>query len=623
MFIVGVLLGLQVILAGARELSVSKQGSDTGDGSAEHPFLTISAAAQAAQPGDVITVQAGIYRERIDPPRGGTSDTQRIVYQAAPGAKVEIAGSEEVKTWVKVQGDVWKATLPNSFFGSFNPYADRLHGDWFQPLSRQRHTGMVYLNGAWMIEAATLDDVLNPAAMEPLFFAGVGPAQTTIWARFKGVDPNAQRVEINVRQTVFYPSKTGINYLTVRGFTLRDAATPWAPPTTEQVGLIGTNWSKGWIIENNVVTHSTCSGISLGKYGDAWDDQRNGSGGGYQRYLETVQRARQYDWDGDHIGHHIVRNNTVSYCDQAGINGSLGAIFSQVTGNDIYQIANRGQLEGAEVAGIKFHAAIDVLIGHNRIHDTRLGLWMDWMAQGTRITGNLCYRNGGDLMMEVDHGPYLVNNNLFLSPASLLDVSEGGAYVYNLIAGTMRDNTDQRSTPYFQAHSTVIAGDHDFGGGDDRFFNNLFSGNGVRAGARSQIVAGNPAHLVGFGLALYDTRKFPLLTGGNVYFHGAFPYAGETGAVEVPGVLGIKVVENGNQVTLQINPGSALTRAQTREVTAALLGTTQVSKLGYENPDGSPLLVDTDYFGKTRSGEHPTAGPFEGLGEGAQTLRVW
>jgi alpha-N-arabinofuranosidase len=622
----GVVLLFQAIATSglvAREFEVSVQGSDADDGSAAHPLRTISAAARLAQPGDTITVHAGIYRERIDPPRGGTSDGRRIVYQAAAGEKVEIAGSEEVKSWVKVQGDVWKATLPNSFFGGFNPYSDRIHGDWFQTTSKQRHTGMVYLNGDWMLEAATLDDVMDAKATAPFFFAGVGRDETTIWARFKGVDPNRQRVEINVRQTVFYPSRTGIDYLTVRGFTLRDAATPWAPPTTEQVGLIGTNWSKGWIIENNVVTHSTCSGISLGKYGDAWDDQRNGSGGGYQRYLETVQRAESRGWDGNHIGHHIVRNNIVCYCDQAGINGSLGAIFSEVTGNDIYEIANRGQIQGAEVAGIKFHGAVDVLIAHNRIHNTRLGMWMDWMAQGTRITGNLFYRNGEDLMMEVDHGPYLVDNNLFLSRATLLDVSEGGAYVNNLIAGTMRNNSDKRSTPYFKAHSTVIAGDHDLGGGDDRFFNNLFVGDGKAADARSRPVDGKPTHLIGYGLSVYDTRKFPLETVGNVYFNEALPYAREAGAVKAPGDLGIKVVEHGGHVELQLDPGSAVTRAKTRLATTALLGTTRVSQLGFENPDGSPLRVDTDYFGEARNGKHPTAGPFENLKASPQTIEVW
>ena len=88
------------------------------------------------------------------------------------------------------------------------------------------------------------------------------------------------------------------------------------------------------------------------------------------------------------------------------------------------------------MAGIKLHAAIDVLIQNNRIHNAGRGMWMDWMAQGTRITGNLLYDNStDDLFVEVDHGPFLVDNNLFLSGLSLRDMSEGGAYVHNLMTG--------------------------------------------------------------------------------------------------------------------------------------------------------------------------------------------
>ena len=54
----------------------------------------------------------GVYRERVNPPRGGESDTKRIVYQAASGEQVVITGSEAVKKWEKVQDGVWKATIP-------------------------------------------------------------------------------------------------------------------------------------------------------------------------------------------------------------------------------------------------------------------------------------------------------------------------------------------------------------------------------------------------------------------------------------------------------------------------------------------------------------------------------
>ncbi|MFA7006738.1 MAG: DUF1565 domain-containing protein, partial [Verrucomicrobiia bacterium] len=77
----------------AAEFHVATTGNDTNRGTKAAPLRTIQRAADLAQPGDVITVHEGIYRERINPPRGGSSDKKRIVYQAAPGEKVEIKGS--------------------------------------------------------------------------------------------------------------------------------------------------------------------------------------------------------------------------------------------------------------------------------------------------------------------------------------------------------------------------------------------------------------------------------------------------------------------------------------------------------------------------------------------------
>ena len=109
-----------------------------------------------------------------------------------------------------------------------------------------------------------------------------------------------------------------MNYITVRGFTLRHAATPWAPPTAEQIGLIGTHWSKGWIIEDNTISHSKCVGVALGKYGDQWD---NTSANTAEGYVLTINRALENGWSGENIGHHIVRNNHISHCEQAGVVG--------------------------------------------------------------------------------------------------------------------------------------------------------------------------------------------------------------------------------------------------------------------------------------------------------------
>jgi alpha-N-arabinofuranosidase len=119
-----------------------------------------------------------------------------------------------VKNWEKVQDGVWKATLPNTIFGSFNPFAELIGGDWFDAKDRSHHAGAVYLNGDWLTEAVSLEEVMKPMTAPPLWFASVDTANTVIWAQFKGVDPNAQQVEVNVRRSVFYPEKPGMNPIT-------------------------------------------------------------------------------------------------------------------------------------------------------------------------------------------------------------------------------------------------------------------------------------------------------------------------------------------------------------------------------------------------------------------------
>ena len=72
----------------AADLHVATTGNDAHPGTPSAPLRTIRRAAALAQPGDVITVHAGTHHESINPPRGGESDTRRIVYQAAPGEAV-------------------------------------------------------------------------------------------------------------------------------------------------------------------------------------------------------------------------------------------------------------------------------------------------------------------------------------------------------------------------------------------------------------------------------------------------------------------------------------------------------------------------------------------------------
>ncbi|MHC4646598.1 MAG: right-handed parallel beta-helix repeat-containing protein [Planctomycetota bacterium] len=597
-----VLVAVMTVGVSAKEYHASIRGDDQNEGSSSKPFRTISAAAEVAQPGDIITVHGGTYRERVTPPRGGESDTKRIVYRAADGERVIIKGSEVINGWRKVEGGTWKVSIPNSFFGDFNPYSDLIHGDWFRSRGRNHHTGAVYLNGHWLTEAAEQQEVLKPIEDTPLWFGQVDKTNTNIWAQFKDVNPNETQVEINVRQAVFYPEKTGINYITVRGFTMEHAATPWAPPTAEQIGLIGTHWSKGWIIEDNIIRYSVCTGITLGKHGDEFDNTSQNSAEGY---VKTIERALARGWSKQNIGHHIVRKNHISHCEQAGIVGSMGPVFCTVTGNTIHDIHIRRLFDGAEMAGIKFHGAIDTVISRNHIYRTCLGIWLDWMTQGTRVTGNLLYDNRRDLFVEVNHGPFLVDDNIFLSPRTLLVNSQGGAYVHNLIAGSVSvAHAEGRQTPYHKAHSTEVVGLHGNPSGDDRYYNNIFVGHN--------------------GLTPYDPAKLPVFMVGNVFLKGAKPSKHESSPLVEPDVdPGIKLVEKSDGMYLKITLDKGWAQQQRQMVTTALLGRAKIPGLGYEQADGSPLKIDTDYFGKKRNEANPSAGPFENSDEGELVLKVW
>ena len=632
---------LLTIMAFGKEYHVSVKGNDKNEGTLSYPFKTISFAALIAQPGDIITVHEGTYRERITPIRGGTSDAKRIVYRAAKNEKVEIKGSEVITNWKMVKDGVWNVTIPNTFFGKYNPYKDLILGDWFVSLNRKHHTGEIYLNGKSLYEADSLEKVFNPLrvvnqsminSLTDLLGATytwytVGDEnEITIYANFHNSDPNKELVEINVRESCFYPAESGINYITVSGFHMSQAATQWAAPTAEQIGLIGTHWSKGWIIENNEISDSKCVGITLGKDRKSGHNVwiNNPSKDGSDLYNEVTLKVIQNGWNKDNIGSHIVRNNTIYNCGVGGISGSFGAAFSQIINNHIYDIWTKRLFTGPEKGGIKIHAAIDVVIKGNQIHNTHEAIWLDWMAQGTRVTGNLCYNNDKeDFYAEVDHGPYLVDNNLFLSETAMWDMSEGGAYVHNLIAGKIYcDPQLGRSTPYFKSHSTVLVDVKNIQGGDTQFYNNIFATNDSTS-VPYNIPESWGGH-IGFGLKIYNDVVLPMHTDGNIYLHGALPSKNESNfKVNVGFDPAIKIIKEGRNVFLNITLSKTLKGNKNKLITTELLGKTNVSDCRFENPDGSVLKVDTDFFGNIRNRSNPTAGPFENSGNGRLKLKVW
>jgi hypothetical protein len=615
----------------AKEYHVSVKGNDSNEGSELKPFKTISQAVKFAYPGDVITVHAGTYREWINPVRGGESDSKRIVLRAAPGEKAEIKGSEIIKGWEKQKDGVWKVVIPNSFFGDYNPYQDSIFGDWFNRQGRIHHTGEVFLNGKSLYEKETLDKVMNPVADKNIkdpegstytWFCKSDNNSTTIWANFHQFDPNKELTEISTRRTCIYPEKPGINFITISGFHISQAATQWGAPTAEQVGMIATHWNKGWIIENNVISNSKCSGITLGKERgtghNVWSkDLGNVNNDGNIHYIEVTFRVLRNGWNKENTGSHIVRNNTIFNCEQTGICGSMGAAFCTIENNHIYNIYTKRQFSGAEIGGIKFHAAIDTQIRKNRIHDAGRGLWLDWMTQGTRVSGNLFYNNDmEDIFLEVNHGPFIVDNNILLSPVSIRTQSEGGAYLHNLVTGAVQMWPDlNRFTPYFLPHSTDMAALTTILSGDDRFYNNVLVGLGDKTNSDNKLK---------HGLETYNNARLPVWMSGNIYYNGAKPSDKDVSFVNDSTFNpAVKLVEDGENGYLHITFNENYNNHKGQIVTTEILGKAKIPKAAFDNPDGTPLKIDHDYFGNLRTGETTSAGPFSNLNSGSVVLKVW
>ena len=652
----------------------------SGDGSAQRPFKTISQAAAVAMPGDEVVVAPGIYREDVSPRNAGTQ-RQPIVYRSAVPRGAIITGAEQVKNWTPYQGDVWLLTLPNSFFGKHNPYTTLVFGDWLNQ-GTPAHTGDVFLNDKSLYEQDTLEKVLDPqfydGSWDRAFTKHTWYTQqsqdgenTLIYANFQGKNPNAENVEITVRPHCFWPEAEHVNYITLSGFVVTKAATQWAPPTALQEGMIGPHWSKGWVIEDCEVSHSKCSGISLGKYlqqgnDNKWSHFKYKDGAQTQRDCSCI--AQIDGWSKETIGSHTVRNCDIHDCGQTGIVGNLGCVFSVVENCHIHHINNKRNLAGAEIGGIKFHAAIDVIIRNCHFHHCTRGIWLDWQTQGTRVSCNLFHDNcmpydyllklenreglglGEDLFIEIAHGPCLVDNNILLSERAVKLPTQGVAFVHNLFGGAIAavgrgvkngsqkyDST--RYTPIHMPHRTEITGFMSILHGDVRFYNNVFVQQPVREKMVEMVAdykdnewedenltVGTLTYsgymtesqwkacfegYCGEGAPQNRDRYYmplPVWTGGNVFFNGAKPAdIEEDFTLDTEHHITLELKEENGQYRLETNLMDYLPEAKL--ITSDTLGMAFEPEERFETPEGEDILFDTDFYGSSRM-NHLVAGPF-------------
>jgi len=399
------------------------EASDTGEGTREKPFKTISRAAAMASPGHTIIVHEGIYRERVAPKRGGKPE-QPITYKAAPDENVVISAADIWEPeWIHVTGNVFKAKLGKDLFeenkGGYNPFETKMdlrtrHEDhtvtgipcYEEGYKISLTLGQVIVNNELFMEVSSL----SPSVFKYKNTWKYDSEEQSIYIHFgEGIVPEEQKIEITTRKQCFAPFIRGLGYIHVKGFIMKYAGNQhpggfWKIPENKQAGALSTRSGHHWIIEDNVIKKNKSIGIDFGSEGA----------------VEGVNIPR------DSVRNHIIRDNIIS---DNGIGGIMGAGSRNVVIEDnLIKNNNTLKMRSWEVGGIKTHFFNGTIRRNIIIDNYCYGIWLDNDYTGARVTKNIVHNNRDRaIFLEMGEGPALVDNNI-ISSTKIGPLGEGKNY---------------------------------------------------------------------------------------------------------------------------------------------------------------------------------------------------
>ncbi|MBW8734824.1 MAG: right-handed parallel beta-helix repeat-containing protein [Asticcacaulis sp.] len=399
--------------------NTSAAADDNGPGDQARPFRTINRAAQVLQPGERVVIAAGTYRECVRPARGGDGPSRMISYEAAPGARVCIKGSEILADgWhqetvtpgfrppgsaTPAEGGVttWRHALDGALFpDAYNPFAlPSIMGQWnwldptkvdMGPYLRRR--GLVFVDGMPLepveqlreLAAKALPPVPNftapavpqnglparrrggPVMQEiggmPDARVWVDPSGTAIQIRLTSGTPADHVIEVTTRQHAFIPARSGLSYIRVKGLTFQHAGNAYPFP---QYGMVSLAGGDHWVLEDNTLEWANGIGLAIGFDGDSAGARNAGAS-------------------------QVIRRNTLRYCGVEGI-GGMGTTDALIEDNLIEWCGWADAERGWEAAGAKFHRARNMMFRRNVVRHMRHAnaVWWDSENANCRITGNI------------------------------------------------------------------------------------------------------------------------------------------------------------------------------------------------------------------------------------------
>ena len=446
----------------------ASHADDAGPGTQQRPFRTINQAAQMLQPGERVVIAEGVYREFIQPARGGTGRDAMISYEAAPGAKVTVKGSAVVTDWQPSEGwrtgidpktgepvKAWQLQLnPELFPHGYNPFAvDNVIGNryWINYANDNmanyfRRRGLVFVDGKPLEPVESPMHLAAPSTRSMNFWSDVrwsplfeefSPYAGKVWVEMNGMtlhirladdaDPADHTIEITTQEQLFSPADRYQSYIRVKGITFLHAGNGFPVP---QRGMVSTNRGHHFIFEDNTFEWANSVGLDIGNE----------------------------DWAASPpphpVGFDVIRGNTFRYCGIEGLGGTGGPENVLVEKNLFEWIGWQDAVRMSESGGTKMHTAVNLLFRHNVIRHIRHGngIWIDIGNANDRITGNVFADIPGGVNPHAVHieGSEVLNmvdNNIFdsLTSAILIRDTNNMIVAYNLFLNCEEAGIDTRS----------------------------------------------------------------------------------------------------------------------------------------------------------------------------------
>jgi parallel beta-helix repeat protein len=370
---------------------------DSGDGSAQRPYRSLSYAMKQIRAGDTLNIAPGVYRDALIFPDIGWSGAPTVIQPASPG-EVLIKGSDVVTGWEAVERGLfvrqgWQVNSQQVFVDGvpLQQIGGTILGGYPEKAGHPMQKLHATQGGIWPgrvaggVEKMTDNSFYYDAAAQRLYL------------KVPHASLDGHVVEASVRAHLVLGK--GVQNVTLRKLRFQHANTT----AVNQTGAVHLWQSSRNVLEELDVSYADGAG---------------------------------FDITGDE---NIIRNSKANYCGQLGM--KVRGRANRLTGNETSFNNTRGFNKWWEAGGAKFVGEGGLrdseVSGHRALGNRGDGIWFDWMNSNNRVHDNVsAYNAGFGIHYEASRQGYIYNNYVFgnRQRGIYLPHSSESVVAYNLVA---------------------------------------------------------------------------------------------------------------------------------------------------------------------------------------------